>query len=489
MAELILPGVYIEVRAEALIVPGPVSVGNIGIVGTAATGPAVTSPTDLLDKVKVLGSYAEAREIYGPYDAFETPLTANNPLTLVRALELAYSNGASTVYAVRVAANTATPAEPAAGDMLGNATIFDLKAKYPGTLGNNITVSISDKPPTEVVVTLKAGTLEETYTVKNGTDLVKAINESSNLVTAKTHVNAANKPVVITDVKFAGGTNGADAADSDYANGLAALLNQNAHIIVAAGQADNVIGDEMLAHVNNASTDKVRRDRIGVIGSRAKAANQDASAFIGVAGKPAVAGERIIYVMPGIRATDAPGLKAAGETAPPKPKEVTLPGSYAAAAIAGMLSARDPHISLTNKAVSAAGLEVEFTSAQLEGLIQSGVLALEKRRGFRIVKGITTDTGAFQQITTRRIVDFAKFGVRSAAEPFIGLLNNDRVRKALKGSINGFLADMVTDEMLVSYELDVTATRDEEIRGIARVTMTLRPTFSIDYIKVVMFLG
>ena len=44
-------------------------------------------------------------------------------------------------------------------------------------------------------------------------------------------------------------------------------------------------------------------------------------------------------------------------------------------------------------------------------------------------------------------------------------------------------------EMLVSYELDVTATRDEEIRGICKVTMTVRPTFSIDYIKVVMFLG
>ena len=72
---------------------------------------------------------------------------------------------------------------------------------------------------------------------------------------------------------------------------------------------------------------------------------------------------------------------------------------------------------------------------------------------------------------------------------WLSLLNNDRVRKALKGSINGFLAGMVDDEMLVSYELDVTATRDEEIRGIARVTMTVRPTFSIDFVKVVMFLG
>jgi hypothetical protein len=168
---------------------------------------------------------------------------------------------------------------------------------------------------------------------------------------------------------------------------------------------------------------------------------------------------------------------------------VTLPGSYATAAIAGMLSARPPHVSLTNKTLSVDGLERKFDSGELEQLVIGRVLALEVRSGIRVVKGITADAGAFRQITTRRIVDFAKFGVRSAAEPYIGLLNNDRVRKALKGSINGFLAQMVLDEMLVSYELDVTATRDEEIRGICRVTMTVRPTFSIDYIRVVMFLG
>jgi hypothetical protein len=40
--------------------------------------------------------------------------------------------------------------------------------------------------------------------------------------------------------------------------------------------------------------------------------------------------------------------------------------------------------------------------------------------------------------------------------------------------------------MLISYELDVSATREQQIRGIAVVTMVLRPTFSIDYIRVIM---
>src|SRR5258708_13342676 len=104
-------------------------------------------------------------------------------------------------------------------------------------------------------------------------------------------------------------------------------------------------------------------------------------------------------------------------------------------------------------------------------------MVIEERNGVRIVKGITTNDGAFRQVTTVRIVDYAKFGIRSAAEPFIGLLNNDRVRKALKGAINGFLAGMVDDELLISYALDGSATPAQELPQIAHATLTFRPTF------------
>jgi hypothetical protein len=134
-------------------------------------------------------------------------------------------------------------------------------------------------------------------------------------------------------------------------------------------------------------------------------------------------------------------------------------------------------------------LESKFTLPQLRQLVQARVLALEEREGFRIVKGITTSTDtAFAQITTRRIVDYAKFGVRSAANPFIGKLNNARVRDALRSSINSFLSDMIHAEMLQKYDLSVSATREQEIRGIVQVTIVLQPTFSIDFIQVTIFL-
>jgi hypothetical protein len=469
MAELILPGVYIDVRAEALIVGGPISVGNIGIVGTAADG--------TVDKVEVLGSYADAVDKFGPYDAFG----GTNPLTLVRALQIAYDNGASTVLAVRVAKAGSTPKTPDIELASATGKAAKLTSRLPGHLGNGAKVKVEDvaaAPPepakSKVTLTFKGRT--EVFTAKDGTELVDLINAGSAIARAVAGDKPAERPSALGETAFNTGASGEDATDSDYKRGLAQLLNEDAHIIVAAGLDETVIGDELKAHVESASTDKIRRDRIAVSGS---AAAPTAST------KPSQFSDRLIFVTPGIKVSDAAKAADPAITDP----SVILPGAYTAAAIAGMLSARDPHISLTNKALSVAGLEKKFSSAELELLIKAQVLAVEERRGFRVVKAITTDNGAFRQITTRRIVDFAKYGVRSAAEPYIGLLNNDRVRKALKGSINGFLAQMVDDEMLVSYELDVTATRDEEIRGIAKVTMTVRPTFSIDYIKVVMFLG
>jgi hypothetical protein len=133
-------------------------------------------------------------------------------------------------------------------------------------------------------------------------------------------------------------------------------------------------------------------------------------------------------------------------------------------------------------------LTQRFSYGETAQLVSGRVMALEERRGVRVVRGVTTDTGAFQQVTTRRIVDAAKRGIRLAADPFIGRLNNQRVRKALQGAIASFLDTMVSDEALVGYTLEVTATRDDEIAGRCIVNAVILPTFSIDYILVTLTL-
>ncbi len=556
MAEMILPGTYIEVRPEGLIVPGRVTVGNIGIVGTASKGP-VGDPT-------VLSSYLEARARFGDYDAWVDG--ASSELTLVRALQLAFSHGATTVIAVRVAGDSAEAADYMLGSASGDCV--RLIAKTEGTWGNNLMVQVSaaDEPafiegeehtgadpislastpvlksarnrvrlftagdgltrslqiiydddasaptasqvkisrndgaltfaapldPADIVtasymvdsasavkVTIKLDRNEEVYTVVNGDDLAADINRSpggSVWVTAEVQANSSELPNLLTDFGAFGtganthGDDGADADEGKYKEGLELLLNEDAHIILAAGQSES-FGAELNAHCQSASTDAIKRDRIAVVGSTLGASLDDIRGHN-------FDSDRLVYIAPGIQTFDDAGGV-----------QVTLPGAYAAAAVAGLLASYSPQISLTNKPISVDGLEFKFTSPELTQLVQSRVLALEVRQGHRVVKGITTSTNtAWHQITTRRIVDYAKFGVRSAANPYIGLLNNERVRGALQSTIASFLNEMVADEMLVSYDLSVTSTREEERQGIVNVTMVLRPVFSIDFIKVTMFL-
>jgi len=387
-------------------------------------------------------------------------------------------SGAKIVYTGGAPASGVVKIDPATGELT-----FHNPAETPNA-ADTLTASYVVDKTNAVKVTLRLGTSDEVYTVVDGNDLANDINEASAWVDAKADGahgdELPTKSASETSFSvFNGGGNGEAAGLSDYKTGLDLLLNEDVHIVVAAGQ-DDQFGNELDKHCQKASTDVIKRDRIAVTGSKRQDPTK-ADAFFDYLRGHSLSSDRLIFVAPGIRAQDA------GAT-PPGP--VTLPGSYAAAAFAGFLASLSPHISPTNKVLPVDALERNFTAPELTQLVQRGILLLEKRQGFRIVRGITTQPpgSAFAQITTRRIVDYAKYGVRSAATPYIGLLNNERVRGALKATVNSFLAEMVIDEMLVSYELAVSATRDEERKGIARVTMTLRPTFSIDFIKVTMFL-
>jgi hypothetical protein len=337
ITEMIVPGTYIEVKDEALIRAGAVSVGNVGILGTADKGPNYT--------VEILSSFSDAKDKLGESGS------------LVKGLELVFSNGARNVYAVKI--------------------------------------------------------------------------ENDNI--------------------------------PSYANGLDNLLNRNVHIIVTPGAEASAIATTLNAHCEVAENNG--RDRIGILGS----------STIGSVPE----NDRLVYVVPGIKVFD----RAEG-------KIVDLPGSYAACAVAGLIASLPSHHSPTNKNISVEGVTREYTYSEIQECIKRRVLVLERKNGsVKVVKGITTDKGAWKQITTRRIVDYAKAGVRQGANPYIGRLNNDRVRKALKATLDGFLSGMKQNEMLTEYSLEVTATRDDEIEGRCIVTTTLKPTFSIDYIRVIMYLG
>src|SRR5262249_34328684 len=129
----------IEVRPEALIIPGAITVGNVGVVGTAGKGP-VGVP-------QLLGSYADALNTFGAYDRWVDGTSGE--LTLTRALEQAYGFGATTVWAVRIADNNAAAARADLASPGG--PCVRVTGKSPGTWGNDLTVEVSTATANAVV--------------------------------------------------------------------------------------------------------------------------------------------------------------------------------------------------------------------------------------------------------------------------------------------------------------------------------------------------
>ncbi len=264
------------------------------------------------------------------------------------------------------------------------------------------------------------------------------------------------------------GANDAQPVLSDYTAAFTELIKENVNILVAPQLATDD-AKFVLAPILE-SAENGGKDIIAVIGSD-KSATADITAQAPTNG-------RIILTAPGIQAFDSAAKQM-----------VTLPGNFTAAAVAGLLSTLVPQSSPTNKVLpGVVHLAQKLSYGDEKSLLTGRVMVLEERQGVRVTRGLTTDNGAFKQVTTRRIVDFAKAGMRQAADPFIGRLNNQRVRGALASTINGFLTSMVQDEALISYTLDVSATRQDEINGRAIVNAILAPTFSIDFVAVTLVL-
>lgn len=261
----------------------------------------------------------------------------------------------------------------------------------------------------------------------------------------------------------------AAAVQADYEAAFAELIKEDVQILVAPEIATSmalaVLQPVLEAAENNG------QDLIAVMG----ADGVDTAAIIA----QTVDNDRVILA--------APGYFVPNPSAPDT--DVALPGNYIAAPVAGLLSTLSPQSSPTNKSLVSVGrLTQRFSYSDRISLVNSRIFTLEQRQGVRVVRGLTTDTGGFRQVTTRRIVDFAKAGIRKVSNPFIGRLNNERVRAALQGAIDGFLTTMLIDEQLTRYDLEVTATRRDEIEGRAIVNALLQPTFSIDFVAVTLVL-
>lgn len=163
----------------------------------------------------------------------------------------------------------------------------------------------------------------------------------------------------------------------------------------------------------------------------------------------------------------------------------------AAGAVAGAIGRMRPEESATFKTVPLMGLPpAKYRESELNRLLgtSTNALVVQDRagRGVIVLRAIDT-TG--DQISVTRVADECIRETKAIAENFIGTLNNDDSRMALKQQIVAMLTRLERAGALVpsvdgedpAFAVDVYSTQQDFAQGIVRIDIAVRPARSMDY--------
>lgn len=166
--------------------------------------------------------------------------------------------------------------------------------------------------------------------------------------------------------------------------------------------------------------------------------------------------------------------------------------SGAEGAVAGLIGRLNPQDSPTFKPVPLFGrAPAGFRQGDLNRLLgpTTNLLVVQDRAGHGVVVLRGLDTSG-DQISVTRVADQAIRETKAISENFIGELNSEQARTALKQQIVGTLTRMERAGALVpstdgkdpAFIVDVYSTQLDFAQGIVRVDIAVRPVRAIDYI-------
>lgn len=441
----VIPGVEIKVVKE-LIPPAAYPSGVVALIGTAEKGPE-------LEPVH-LSSWREFANTFG----------SNPDFTLTEDARRSFQNGVFEVVVVRVVGEGGEFASYDLKDM-AKADTVSLKAKAIGLAGNNVKFSIEKGTAEDSVrLVVSDGEVIEVFDdlvmdSKSDRYFVKYVNDNSTLVSAedlksKTAAPKNNPARVESNLK--GGKNPGRPSEKGFEAALEQLeAVPEADMVLACDVSDPAIHALVEAHCSNMSTEAMGRIGLGTV---AKGENiKDIAKRTEVLNS-----DRFVLVAP----------------------------HGVAGAVAGLISRLSYYESPTFKPVKGLSkLEKYYTPSELRQLLNAGILPLtaQRGRGIIVVKGITTSK---EQISVIRTTDHAVRLVKSIGDLFIGTLNTDRGRRALKEKITETMIRMEREEAIVpstdltepAFMVDVYSSQLDFAQGIVRVDLAIRPVRAIDYI-------
>ena len=448
MKPLIIPGVQVEVVKEvvtAQLSPSGV-VGLVGLVGGSPAGHTVR-----------VQSWSRFIELFGAASAYSVPEA-----------QAILANGAAELVVAPVSDDPA--ACPAAANVKNaeNEAAFTLTAKARGSWANGLTVMVAQRktlgaetPDVFDMTILSGATPVELLRGLRPADAVDTINTGSQLVVAT--LGRGGMPSAASSAL----SGGKDAQPGSIRASLALLENEPDVDLVLVSLQDfgssarvaEIYGD-IISHCQRMSARSCGRIGVAHVPPLSDPSGTDLSAWTELADN--LKSDRFVLLAP----------------------------TGVAGAVAGMIGSLDYFQSPTFKLVGGlASTPAPLGVEAQETLLKSGIVpvAFQRGRGTVVLRGLTTDG---DQISVRRVADRAVRGVKLIGELFIGRLNNESGRGALKQKLIEFFVQMErdgaivpsTDGKLPAYTVEVYSSQSDFSQGIVRVNLAVRPVRAIDYI-------
>jgi len=443
----VVPGVQVEVIKE--IVPQQLyPSGVVGMIGTADSGP--------IGKQVTVTSFQELKQTF----------LRESAGSLIKDGKAAFQNGVFQVVAIRVAGTADKASSVALTGGRKNRDEVRLTSKNP--LDEPIEIKVM-KGATEntVRIELLKGKEREEYenldmNPANTLYLVGVLNQSSKWLTAEsipTEPNPDFNPAP-QETRMEGAALLPPSIES-YEKALEALELETAiDVVCVCENSDPKVHALVDAHCKNMSLGTEPRPLGPRIGVGTVGRNESVEDI--VKRTETLASDRFVLVAP----YGVAGL------------------------VAGLLSKLNYFESPTFKALTGiADIERRYTPSEQMKLLENGVLPIDavRGRGIIVVKGITTIK---EQISVMRIADHTMRGVKSISELFIGNLNNERNRSALRERLTEFMIGMEKEGAIVpsvdntkpSFLVDVYSSQSDFAKGIVRIDSAVRPVRAMDYI-------
>lgn len=216
--------------------------------------------------------------------------------------------------------------------------------------------------------------------------IIDWFNQTAPYVTAVRNTNpASGAPALGGNNRYLKGGSDGTTLIGDWTNAINSLQAQNCQIVVPIS-TDSAVHSAVAAHVQYMSQTAQNR-RIAVVGGALNEYSTTAAVPTQTISNRAIAlnSSRVVLASPGVKYYNSSNILTLSDS------------SYTAAFVGGMLAAVPPGTPLTHKLLSNVyGLETNYTPADINALLQTGVLPIQyvQNKGYWVVQSITTWNGA-----------------------------------------------------------------------------------------------